>query len=407
MGYAGFTLEKAAVLIGDPPAEGTAAITHDVHGRITIRVVAPGTISDLFSMLREDRVTITSAPGVTPTVRIDRAVRTMISGTKGYDEFWASTVLVANEVRPPETLAARRYYLTGIRFTDEAVEFDAGGFRWRLQLLENVIETGRLIDAEGPDVVTACLTSEPVALGRAKEVDDAASVITLLLSFAAGGTVSAVRTDEEHEGTVITTRLRMNGSRATGFNLAPILPTLMGPGVIRPFIDACHGPAVTASRTLPLVRLINTLLDLRSEPVVHTKGLLAANFLEVLRYHYALNALVPAGRACQDGDLFYATGEKRPMSFAAILRAFCADIGLNGWKSGFTDFRNRVVHGDDIEGATIREQYANVLEVLHFCDRIILALLDWDRVGGKYIPCVEPERVTPTSYGLNVRPFTR
>lgn len=219
--------------------------------------------------------------------------------------------------------------------------------------------------------------------------------------------MSDVRTDEEHEGTVVATLLRMGGSRATGFNLAPILPSFMGPGVIKPFLEACFAPAAVASKTLPLVRLINTLLDLRSEPVVHIKGLLAANFLEVLRYRYALNVLVPAGRARPEGDHFCAPGDKGTMSFAAILGAFCTDIGLSGWDSRFKDFRNRVVHGDDIEGSTIREQYAKVLEVLHFCDRIILALLDWDRAGGTYIPCVEPDRATPTSYGVNVRPFTR
>lgn len=400
MSYSGFALKDAPVMFGDPPIEGTATITQDLHGRIVVRVVAPEGVSDPISIFRQERVTIASATGVTPAVRIEHAVRLG-------DEFWTPAVLVMNEVRPPETLTARRFYLTGIQFADGVVEFASGGIRWRLQLLENFVETARLIEAEGPDVVTACLTSEPVARDRAPEVDDAASVITLLLSFAAGGNVGAVRTDEEHEGSVLTTRLRMGGSRATGFSLAPILPSLMGPSVLKPFVEACHSPAVKASETLPLDRLVNTLLDLRSEPVVHIKGLLAANFLEILRYNYALNVLVPAGRAQRYGDQFYAPGEKRAMPFAAILRAFCTDIGLGGWDPAFKDFRNRVVHGDGIDGSTVREQHTKVLEVLHFCDRIILALLDWDRVHGKYIPCVEPVRTTATSYGLNLRLFTR
>jgi len=405
--YSGFSLGDAPVVLGDPPVAGIASITHDLHGRLTIRVRRKSDPRDLFSMLKHERLTISSPLGTQPLVQIKRAVCTRMSGSEVYDEFWAATALITSETLPPDSLVVRKYYLTGIHFLDGVIEIDAGGFHWKLDLLDDFFATSKMLDAEGSSVVTATLTSTPIPFSRSQEADDAAHVTALLLSFAAGGVIGIVRTDEEREGRLAAVRLQMSGTRAQGFSLAPILSDTMGPGVIKPFIEASYFPAIAVSKRLPLARLILTLLDLRGESVVQIQGLLAAHFLEIVRYHYALNVLVPNGKATHSGDQFYSPNTRRVMSFETILQDFAASIGLTGWSTGFTKFRNRVVHGDEIEGTTPLEQCANVLEVLHFCDRIILALLEWDRAGGKYIPCTDPERVTSTSYGINVKPFTR
>jgi hypothetical protein len=238
--------------------------------------------------------------------------------------------------------------------------------------------------------------------------------------------VGVARVDCTHKGSTVLTRLNSgNDEDARTFLWGPVLCNLSGPGVVKPFIEASYAPGMAASKAVPLERLILTLVDIRGEPVVHTQGLLAANFLEIVRYHFARNALVAAGKASQRGDQFYRVGRKtersfaqmvkhlfrcgrkRPMGFAEILKEFCRSISLAGWSTDYVKFRNRVVHGDDIVGATLLEQHGKVLEVLHFCDRIILALLDWDRAGGKYIPCVKPDLMTPESYGINVKPFLR
>lgn len=66
-----------------------------------------------------------------------------------------------------------------------------------------------------------------------------------------------------------------------------------------------------------------------------------------------------------------------------------------------------MVHGDEIEGATVLDQYERVMDLAHFCDTIILALLEWDRAGGEYVPCNDWSRNTRTSIGVNVKRFVR
>lgn len=154
-----------------------------------------------------------------------------------------------------------------------------------------------------------------------------------------------------------------------------------------------------AAQLYPVHRLMKTLVDTRGESVVSTQALLVANFLEVLRFHHALNVLVPSGRATRKGDYF--VHGKKTLSFTDILQDFLSVNGLTQWDSRFTAFRNAAVHGEEIRGATLLDRFATVLDVLHLCDRVMLEILRWHTASGKYIPCISPERKTPTSYGIN------
>jgi hypothetical protein len=104
------------------------------------------------------------------------------------------------------------------------------------------------------------------------------------------------------------------------------------------------------------------------------------------------------------------------LSLADILSDFCADHRLTCWDRAFVRFRNRMFHGLDVPGDTLMDQYWKVMEVAHFCDIVILALLGWDQVGGRYVPCNKPPEIVTESktadrrsisVGINLQPFVR
>jgi hypothetical protein len=86
---------------------------------------------------------------------------------------------------------------------------------------------------------------------------------------------------------------------------------------------------------------------------------------------------------------------RKKLSFAEILADFCADNRITQWKPEFTTFRNRMFHGLAIPGPTLLDQYWRVMDVAHFCDVVVLALLNWDASGGRYVPC-NAEQMTVT-----------
>ena len=43
----------------------------------------------------------------------------------------------------------------------------------------------------------------------------------------------------------------------------------------------------------------------------------------------------------------------------------------------------------------------------HFCDRVILVLLDWDKQAGQYIPYDNPVLMGPQRFGSNIVTFVR
>ena len=94
--------------------------------------------------------------------------------------------------------------------------------------------------------------------------------------------------------------------------------------------------------------------------------------------------------------------------FAEILRDFCDDHRITKWKREYTTFRNNVFHGRGVPGPTLLDQYSHIMDVAHFCDSVVLALLNWDAAGGRYVPCNEDTMTyTDHSLGVNLKPFMR
>jgi hypothetical protein len=403
--YEGFTLADQPVALGDEGEQGVATITQDRTGGLSVRV-ARDPRAVLAAFFSRSRPTIRTAPGRFPSVLIERAAhhggRSDPDGS--YTEFWAAEVAIRHaEVQPTDEIR-RKYFLTGFNFSDEQTTFVAAGTTWTLRLLDDHLATDRVISARG--AVTALLTTDAVPASRAGEIDEAASLIESLLSFAAGGFVGAARIDEERNGTATATTLRPNEGPES-FSLPPILLESATPGVVKHFIESSYPAAQSISAVLPLARLIASTLRMRDEGVVHIKALLAANFLEIVRYHHALNVMVPAGRAEPKNEGFRVPASRKSLPFDEIMGDFVQTHGLTRWNPKYTKFRNRIVHEGEIDGATLLDQHAAVMELAHFCDTVVLALLNWDKAGGKYIPCSDWERSTRTSYGINVLPFTR
>jgi hypothetical protein len=155
------------------------------------------------------------------------------------------------------------------------------------------------------------------------------------------------------------------------------------------FIERSYNYYQQIATTYNLNNLINLGILAKHTPYIEVKTLLMCNFLEVLRYNYALNVGCSKGVFIQDDINFnLAIGSKtgRRASFQDILQNFCEENKLTGWSSDFKNIRNEIVHNGNITGSNFIEKRQKYKDLHHFCDKVILALLKWDLVLGHYIP---------------------
>ena len=156
--------------------------------------------------------------------------------------------------------------------------------------------------------------------------------------------------------------------------------------------------------TYRLNNLITMSILARQVVYQENKVLLMSNFLEVLRYNYAQNVAAPAGTFTQQGDKFFWTTRpswaagRTEASFRDILFNFCSEQQITGWSEDFKDIRNEIVHTGELQGV---DAYARYLDLHHFCDRVLLALLRWDDAGGAYLPINQPSDPAPNVDGPN------
>lgn len=247
---------------------------------------------------------------------------------------------------------------------------------------------------------------------RRLEVEKVAMDIVLLLTFGAGTQISIARVDYEREGAILSTRLLSLKREMRTFWRGPVWSHMTRQGIVKPYLENSYPNLTATALVFPMARLITILVDVRGESMVHTQGLLLANFLEIVRYNYARNVLCRQDKATQKGDRFRHVGQKNDWSFHEIWADFLKANGIGGWNASYKDFRNALSHGEELAGATLEEQHDLVLHILNFCDRIILALLQWDAVKGGYIPCHLPETTEHDENGvftvkLNYVPFAR
>ena len=172
------------------------------------------------------------------------------------------------------------------------------------------------------------------------------------------------------------------------------------------FVESSMVPYRRESQSYPLPALIHMGVLAKNVDYLEVKCLLMSNFIEMLRYSHATNVMVPAGALHQKQQNFEWTDGRKPhrASLRHIVEDFCTKHRLTGWSGDFIKLRNEIVHTGKVGGTDPLERY---LDLHHFCDQVILALLDWDGVGGSYIPINKPSVDDPGVTGTNRIPFVR
>jgi hypothetical protein len=138
------------------------------------------------------------------------------------------------------------------------------------------------------------------------------------------------------------------------------------------------------------------ILATREGEPLHLRALVAAEVLEILRFNFATNVF----KAPQSGGQFvwppgYPNAGKQ-MSFRQILRGLVWAVGSSQWKEHFVNFRNSIVHEGEIFGSSFLDYVSNTNDAVHFCQTIVLALLQWDEGHGLYCPYnVRPSKAIP------------
>lgn len=316
------------------------------------------------------------------------------------------------------------FFLTGIRFLSEsgtAENVSLGGFDFAFSLVDDYVALGKKTDVNW-GTVTAAAEVVNVTSGQIGELKAIIEDANWLLSFGFGGEVHCVRIEIFNASSVRTSaRLQYPGSVPQPF-FAPLLLDQQK-GLLKEYLELGFEPFRSAKKTHKLNRVIHLLLMVAAESNINVQALMLANVLEIVRYNFALNVMVPRGDAVTDGDQFNRTkpvpGKGKRLTFREILEAFSVDLKLTSWsanESRIVEFRNKTIHEGEVLGTSSKDQIQNILDVLHFCHCFTLALLDWDRGDGKYIPAnsdpmiireTKTEKSSSTSVGVNLTKFVR
>lgn len=239
--------------------------------------------------------------------------------------------------------------------------------------------------------ITHTLRIENIFFSRLDELRKLINDVCWLVSFAAGSLVTATRLEVYRDDELV--QVHIDAPMA---NLDKGVSAAIKENDIKLFLESSTIPYQRSLPVYPLPSLIlNGILAKHTTFAAH-KLLLMSNFLEILRYNYALNVAIPSGRMRQGGDHFYwLTGpfakQRHPASFEQILQDFCQNQAppLSGWNSDFKEIRNQIIHSGILSAANYVSRY---LHLHRFCDRVLLAILGWDTVGGHYLPISRPNR---------------
>lgn len=154
-----------------------------------------------------------------------------------------------------------------------------------------------------------------------------------------------------------------------------------------------------------LKKLITLGILAKNTPYPENKTILMCNFLEILRYNHAISC--PNKFIKEQGDRFYWADRRDTyeVSFKKILKDFCVINDLHF--EDFTEIRNTIIHQGEVIGNNSEEKIENYLRLHHFCDRVILTLLKWDKVSGYYIPINQKQYNPMNGIAVNRIKFNR
>lgn len=233
------------------------------------------------------------------------------------------------------------------------------------------------------------------------------SDVCWLLTLACGNLVTISKVEKIENGKIKMVKIYDSKNKFISNNV--LIRIEYDPELLKKFVESTFKLFVKYKNSLLLNNLIHILLITKLTPFIEVKLLLLSNFLEVLRYNYAMNIGITSGKFKLDNNDFKWLSGLRINDrayFEEILKAFFSDFNITGWNSDYKDIRNSIVHTGMIAG-DIHVKIQKYLNFHEFCDKIILAILDWDKHQGKYIPINCPNIIKPTEMKVNNKEFVR
>ena len=240
--------------------------------------------------------------------------------------------------------------------------------------------------------ITHCAEINSVNYSDLNNIKDLVNSICWLISFASGQMASIARTEVFDKNQLI---YQEYISAITHLNSGN---KVIDDSDIVKFIEKTYIYYHQNKDIYLLKGLINTGILANTNLYIQTKNLLMSNFLEILRYNYALNIGCQQAFFRQHNDNFkWIKGKKagRSASFKDILTTFCkANRIIKSWKDLFKNIRNVIVHQGQSLGNNVEDRIENYNKLHHFCDRAMLAILHWHKFSGHYIPKNNPNTQT-------------
>lgn len=244
-----------------------------------------------------------------------------------------------------------------------------------------------------------------------------------LTSLAGGCFVTCPRIEILVNGTVIMTKLENKDLTMPDIG-RPLVHDKMLSVVLKQFLENSIAPFNNRKNGFSLQLLIHLGLLAKHHQYLQTSALLMSDFLEILRHRYAMSLSGHNGIFKRKGTDFYwkvpprnrvrngflrrvlarfanSVRKRYKASFQEIIVRFCSDYQIGGWDNDFKKLRNEIMHTGDFKGPNKLSRYRNLH---HFCDRVLLALLDWN---GSYLPHHKPVNLGNTYVSANRVRFTR
>ncbi|HPV05302.1 MAG TPA: hypothetical protein PLC24_12140 [Myxococcota bacterium] len=408
------TLEKVPVEFAAERLHGELSIRQDDSGRLALSIAFD-------SGNYEGGAPIKTVQGFSPVVTIEPAYYGgwySEGRRESLAKVQASKVVIEYEPGIDQAeLVMVKYVLGGERQDVSGCNLILDNRPWRFDVEHNPGWYGKALK-EGATYVPleAALITQHLPLGQLDSATATVHKALPCLSFALGGIVGLARIEVFAAGAKPVKTILFNLGDPERHRRPPVPIEQLAE-----FIQWTYPRLDALDRKLKFPNLLRILAWARNQYVLEFQALNLAGVLELLRYQFANSYLVPAGKAKRDGDKFVKMKSGQPVttknkrgkeievtwSFAEIHLEMAKEFGLSRWNSRFTNFRNAAVHTGTPPGSDKGAQIENIMEVMHFCDTVVLALLDWDKFNGKYVPCWVGSGAAASVRGYNPITFAR
>jgi hypothetical protein len=320
-------------------------------------------------------------------------MRARARSLNGAVELIASEVNVSSPLHPNSSPLSMDFFLTdlsnpdGYGFPKVQCDFSLNKFSWSLVPKPN-------------GAVWGTLSVTGLTLADIEDAKADSERVVWLLAFANGARLSVPTITRieirNNAGQLTGATLRNTADTAANTNAWPIIP-LRIPKEVNKYLEWCYPRLVVNDDLYVLSRVMHWLiLATRKGQPLHLPALIAAEVLEILRFNFAKNVF----NAPQSGDQFEwppgCPDAGKRMTFGQILRGLVWAVDSSQWKDDFVTFRNSIVHEGEIIGSSFPDKMSNTYDAIHFCQTIVLALLEWDKCHGLYCPYnVRPSKPIP------------